>query len=74
MLAAQPLIDVQYVSCASLDTLQELDRVVDSALVSIAAMAGGIHLIDNHWLGLPPGLGAPHADLGLLPPALRSDP
>ena len=73
-LAAQPLIDVQYVSCASLDTLQELDRVVDTALVSIAAMVGGTHLIDNHWLGLPPGLGAPHADLDGIPPALRSDP
>ncbi len=74
MLAAEPLLDAQYVSCASLDTLEELDRVDETALVSIAAMAGGTHLIDNHWLGLPAGLGAPHADLGLLPPALRSDP
>ncbi len=73
-LAAQPLIDVQYVSCASLDTLEELERVAGTALVSIAAMVGGTHLIDNHWLGLPSGLGEPHADLGLLPPALRSDP
>ncbi|MXY78144.1 MAG: pantoate--beta-alanine ligase [Chloroflexi bacterium] len=74
VLAAEPLVDVQYVSCASLDTLEELDRVGETALVSIAAMVGATHLIDNHWLGLPAGLGAPHADLGLLPPALRSDP
>ncbi|MDE2640273.1 MAG: pantoate--beta-alanine ligase, partial [Chloroflexota bacterium] len=74
VLAAEPLIDVQYVSCAALDTLEELDRVGETALVSIAAMVGDTHLIDNHWLGLPAGLAAPHADLGLLPPALRSDP
>jgi pantoate--beta-alanine ligase len=74
VLAAEPLVEVQYVSCASLDTLEELGPIDDTALVSIAAMVGGTHLIDNTWLGLPAGLGAPHADLGLLPPALRSDP
>ena len=74
ILDAEPLIDVQYVSCASIDTLEELEGIEATALVSIAAMAGETHLIDNHWLGLPDGLDAPHVDLALLPPALRSDP
>ena len=74
ILAQQPLVDVQYVSCASLETLEELDRVGQTALVSTAAMVGATHLIDNHWLGLPAGLELPNADLSGLPAPLRSDP
>ena len=70
VLDAEPALDVQYVSCAHLDSLAELDAVPDLALLSLAAVVGGTHLIDNHWLGLPPG----DPPLGALPPALRSAP
>ena len=74
VLAEEPSIQVDYVSCAALDTLREIDLIDAAALLSIAATVGGVHLIDNEWLGLPPGLDQPHADRSVLPPSLRSTP
>jgi pantoate--beta-alanine ligase len=44
---AEPLIDLQYISCAHPDTLEELEVVADSALLSLAAFVGQTRLIDN---------------------------
>jgi pantoate--beta-alanine ligase len=46
-LAAEPLAQVQYVSCADYDTLQELDRVSGKTLLSMAVLIGKTRLIDN---------------------------
>ena len=46
-LLTEPLVKVQYVSCAHPDTLQELDGKVDHALISLAVMVGKTRLIDN---------------------------
>ncbi len=46
-LAAEPLVKVQYVSCAHPDTLQELDGAVEHALLSLAVTIGKTRLIDN---------------------------
>lgn len=46
-LAEEPLVKVQYVSCAHPDTLLELDGVVEHALVSLAVSVGKTRLIDN---------------------------
>ncbi|OGN93459.1 MAG: pantoate--beta-alanine ligase [Chloroflexi bacterium RBG_13_50_21] len=46
-LATEPLVKVQYVSCATLDTLQELEGSVDRALISLAVTVGDTRLIDN---------------------------
>lgn len=46
-LAAEPLAEVQYVSCADYDTLQELDSVTGKALLSMAVFIGKTRLIDN---------------------------
>jgi pantoate--beta-alanine ligase len=46
-LLTEPLVKVQYVSCAHPDTLQELDGKVDQALISLAVMVGKTRLIDN---------------------------
>jgi pantoate--beta-alanine ligase len=46
-LAAEPLVKVQYVSCAHPDTLQELDGPVEHALLSLAVTIGRTRLIDN---------------------------
>lgn len=70
VLDEEPALQVQYVSCADLEALAELDAVADVALLSLAAVVGGTHLIDNHWLGLPAG----DPPLGALPPALHSAP
>jgi pantoate--beta-alanine ligase len=43
----EPLADLQYVSCAHPDTLQEIERVTDRALVSLAVLVGRTRLIDN---------------------------
>jgi pantoate--beta-alanine ligase len=45
--AAEPLVDLQYVSCAHPDTLEELEVVADNALLSLAAFVGQTRLIDN---------------------------
>jgi pantoate--beta-alanine ligase len=50
-IAAEPLAEMQYVSCADYDTLQELDTVAGKALLSMAVFVGKIRLIDNFVLG-----------------------
>jgi pantoate--beta-alanine ligase len=50
-LAEEPLADVDYVSVANADTLRELDRVGDRALLSLAVRFGSTRLIDNEPLG-----------------------
>ena len=47
MLASEPLVKVQYVSCANPETLQELEGQVDHALISLAVFIGKTRLIDN---------------------------
>ncbi len=46
-IAAEPLARLDYVSVAHPETLQELDRVQDSALLSGAVFVGDVRLIDN---------------------------
>lgn len=50
--AAEPLAQVQYLSCADRSTLLELDEITDGALLSMAVYIGKTRLIDN--LILPP--------------------
>ena len=45
-----PLAKVQYVSCADRDTLRELDRIANGALLSLAVYIGKTRLIDNFVL------------------------
>jgi pantoate--beta-alanine ligase len=47
VLASEPLAEVQYVSCADYDTLEELDTVTGKALLSMAVFIGKTRLIDN---------------------------
>jgi pantoate--beta-alanine ligase len=49
--ASEPLARLQYVSCADADTLEELDRVANRALLSMAVFVGETRLIDNLILG-----------------------
>jgi pantoate--beta-alanine ligase len=52
MIAAEPLAELQYVSCAHPATLTELDTVgADGALLSMAVYVGKTRLIDNFVLG-----------------------
>lgn len=51
VLAGEPLARVQYVSCADPDTLEELERVNDRALLSLAILIGRTRLIDNLVVG-----------------------
>jgi pantoate--beta-alanine ligase len=53
VLEGEPLAEPDYVSVASLDTLEELDHVETTALVSLAVRIGKPRLIDN--CVLPPG-------------------
>jgi pantoate--beta-alanine ligase len=46
-IAAEPLAELQYVSCAHPGTLQELEVVDKRALLSLAAFLGQTRLIDN---------------------------
>jgi pantoate--beta-alanine ligase len=50
ILAAEPLAQVQYVSCADYDTLEELDEIKGKALLSMAVFFGKTRLIDNFVL------------------------
>ena len=50
VLIAEPLVDVEYVSCADAGTLAELDAITGSALLSLAARIGTTRLIDNEPL------------------------
>lgn len=51
VLASEPLAQVQYVSCADYDTLEELETVKGKALLSMAVFVGKTRLIDNFVLG-----------------------
>jgi pantoate--beta-alanine ligase len=51
VLAGEPRAQVQYVSCADYDTLEELDTVRGKALLSMAVFVGKTRLIDNFVLG-----------------------
>lgn len=51
VLSSEPLAQVQYVSCADYDTLEELDAVKGKALLSMAVFFGKTRLIDNFVLG-----------------------
>lgn len=51
VLATEPLAQMQYVSCADYDTLEELDIVRGKALLSMAVFLGKTRLIDNFVLG-----------------------
>ncbi|MEW6285768.1 MAG: pantoate--beta-alanine ligase [Chloroflexota bacterium] len=51
VLAAEPLAEVQYVSCADYDTLEELTEIRGKALLSMAVFIGKTRLIDNVVLG-----------------------
>jgi pantoate--beta-alanine ligase len=50
MLASEPLAQMQYVSCADYDTLEELETVTGKTLLSMAVFLGKTRLIDNFVL------------------------
>jgi len=50
-IVAEPLAEMQYVSCADYDTLEELDQVTGKTLLSMAVFVGKTRLIDNFVLG-----------------------
>jgi pantoate--beta-alanine ligase len=49
-IASEPLAQIQYVSCADYDTLQELEKVTGKTLLSMAVFFGKTRLIDNFVL------------------------
>jgi pantoate--beta-alanine ligase len=51
VIAGEPLAQMQYVSCADYDTLEELAVVKGKVLLSMAVMMGKTRLIDNFVLG-----------------------
>jgi len=51
LLVSEPLAQVQYVSCADYNTLEELEVVKGKALLSMAVFLGKTRLIDNFVLG-----------------------
>ena len=51
VIAAEPRAQMQYVSCAEYDTLEELETVKGKTLLSLAVMLGKTRLIDNFVLG-----------------------
>jgi len=50
LIASEPLAQMQYVSCADYDTLEELEKVKGKALLSMAVFLGKTRLIDNFVL------------------------
>lgn len=50
-LATEPLAEVQYVSCADYNTLEEIEQIKGKALISMAVFVGKTRLIDNFVLG-----------------------
>jgi pantoate--beta-alanine ligase len=50
VLASEPLVQVQYVSCADYDTLEELETMKGKTLLSMAVFVGKTRLIDNFVL------------------------
>jgi len=51
VLECEPLANVQYVSCADPETLDELEGSVEKGLLSLAVRIGKTRLIDNIMLG-----------------------
>lgn len=51
LIEGEPLAQVDYVSVADPSTLDELDRIRGTALVSLAVRIGNVRLIDNVMLG-----------------------
>jgi pantoate--beta-alanine ligase len=51
VLASEPLAEMQYVSCADYDTLEELEVIKGKTLLSMAVFLGKTRLIDNFVLG-----------------------
>ena len=51
LIQKQPLADIDYISIADAETLDELDRVKPPALVSLAVRIGKTRLIDNVVVG-----------------------
>jgi len=51
MIEGEPLAEIDYISVADTETLQELDKIQDRALVSMAVKIGTTRLIDNVVLG-----------------------
>jgi len=51
LLAKEPLAKVEYVSIANSETLEELERIGNSAVASLAVRFGKTRLIDNMVLG-----------------------
>ena len=51
LLASEPLAQMQYVSCADYDTLEELGEIKGKALLSMAVFIGKTRLIDNFVVG-----------------------
>jgi pantoate--beta-alanine ligase len=49
-IGSEPLAQMQYVSCADYDTLQELENVTGKTLLSMAVFFGKTRLIDNFVL------------------------
>jgi pantoate--beta-alanine ligase len=50
MVATEPLAQLQYVSCADYDTLQEVEELKGKTLLSMAVFLGKTRLIDNFIL------------------------
>ena len=50
IIASEPLAQMQYVSCADYDTLEELDIIKGKVLLSMAVFMGKTRLIDNFVL------------------------
>lgn len=51
VIEAEPRAQMQYVSCADFDTLEELELIKGRALLSMAVLIGKTRLIDNFILG-----------------------
>jgi pantoate--beta-alanine ligase len=51
-LATETQFVSDYATCASIETLEDLETVTGMALLAIAGTVGGTHLIDNRWLGV----------------------
>jgi pantoate--beta-alanine ligase len=49
-IGSEPLAQMQYVSCADYDTLQELEKITGKTLLSMAVFFGKTRLIDNFVL------------------------
>jgi pantoate--beta-alanine ligase len=54
IIGAEPTAKLEYVSIADPDTLNELDAILETALVSLAVRIGTTHLIDNIVLDISP--------------------